>query len=98
MTKMKLVKELHTLADRCSSQVLFPEGVGCCAFAGDKGFTQPEVNKFALRKLKPQIDANSIKVGYSNSRTCEIGLMTNGGIPYVSLVYLVNKVTTPKTK
>jgi len=36
-------------------------------------------------------------MGYSNSRTCEVGLETNGGIPYQSIVYLVNEVTCPKS-
>jgi D-lactate dehydrogenase len=49
-----------------------------------------------LRKLRPQIEAKEIKRGYSNSRTCEIGLTTNSGIPYLSIVYLVDKCTTPK--
>ena len=84
---------LVDLAHRCSSHVLVPEGVGCCGFAGDKGFTQPEVNAYALRKLRPQIEKEKIIVGYSNSRTCEIGLQTNSGIPYISIVYLVNECT-----
>ena len=75
---------------------ILPEGVGCCGFAGDRGFTFPELNKYGLRKLRPQIEANHIEVGYSNSRTCEIGLETNAGIPYMSIVYLVNEVTTAK--
>ena len=29
--------------------------------------------------------------GYSNSRTCEIGLSTHGGIPYKGLASLVNE-------
>ena len=41
-------------------------------------------------------EGTGIKIGYSNSRTCEIGLMTNGGIPYESIVYLVDRVTTAK--
>ena len=40
----------------------------------------------ALRKLRPQIEAAGVSIGYSNSRTCEIGLTTNSGIPYVSIV------------
>jgi len=86
---------LIDLVKRCSSHVLIPEGVGCCGFAGDKGFTQPEVNAYALRKLRPQIEKEKIVTGYSNSRTCEIGLTTNSGIPYVSIVYLVNECTKP---
>lgn len=95
-------KELHVdnllvkLAERCSTRVLVPAEVGCCGFAGDRGFTHPEVNAYALRKLRPQIEAAGIRVGYSNSRTCEIGLMTNTGIPYVSIAYLVNECTQTK--
>ena len=84
------------LAKMCSSSVLVPEGVGCCGFAGDKGMTHPELNAYALRKLRRQIEENGIEVGYSNSRTCEIGLQTNSGIPYRSIVYLVNSCTTSK--
>ena len=93
MTKMNLKDKIVKLAEKCSSNVLVPEEVGCCGFAGDKGFTLPEVNQYALRKLKPQIDSNKIKFGYSNSRTCEIGLSTHSGIPYQSIVYLVDKCT-----
>ena len=75
----------------CSHHVLVPEGVGCCAFAGDKGFTNPELNRYALRKLRPQVEKNHIERGYSNSRTCEIGLQYHSGIPYMSIVYLVNE-------
>ena len=90
---MKIDRIVHDLACLCSSQVLVPEGVGCCGFAGDKGMTHPELNKYALRKLRAQIRERGIVVGYSNSRTCEIGLQTNSGIPYRSIVYLVNSCT-----
>jgi D-lactate dehydrogenase len=48
---MKLDKIVYDLASLCSSEVFIPEGVGCCGFAGDKGMTHPELNKYALRKL-----------------------------------------------
>ena len=95
--EMGVADDLIALARLCSNNVYLPEGVGCCGFAGDRGFTFPEMNKYALRKLRPQIEKNHIEVGYSNSRTCEIGLETNTGIPYMSIVYLVNECTTPKT-
>lgn len=96
MQKMGLQKQLVALAGLCSTHVLVPEEVGCCGFAGDKGFTQPEVNAYALRKLRPQIEKNKIEVGYSNSRTCEVGLSTNTKIPYMSIVYLVDECTKSK--
>jgi len=94
--EMGVADDLIALAKLCSNNVYLPEGVGCCGFAGDRGFTFPEMNRYALRKLRPQIEKNHIEVGYSNSRTCEIGLETNTGIPYMSIVYLVNECTTAK--
>jgi len=93
---MGVDKDMIALAKLCSNNVYLPEGVGCCGFAGDRGFTFPEMNSYGLRKLRPQIEKNHIEVGYSNSRTCEIGLETNTGIPYMSIVYLVNSCTTAK--
>lgn len=95
MRLMHKTDKMLELARMCSTYVVVPEGVGCCGFAGDKGMTHPELNKYALRKLKDQV--KGIPVGYSNSRTCEIGLATNSGIPYVSIAYLVNRCTTAKT-
>ena len=91
--KMGIEEAIVGLANLCSLRVLLPEGVGCCGFAGDKGMTHPELNAYALRKLRSQIEANGIEVGYSNSRTCEIGLTTNSGVPYRSIIYLVNECT-----
>lgn len=95
MRLMHKTGKMLELARMCSSDVVVPEGVGCCGFAGDKGMTHPELNKYALRKLKAQV--KGVPVGYSNSRTCEIGLATNSGIPYVSIAYLVNRCTTAKS-
>ena len=94
--EMGVSEHLIALARLCTPNVFLPEGVGCCGFAGDRGFTYPEVNRYALRKLRPQIEQQHIEIGYSNSRTCEIGLQTNSGIPYMSIVYLVNECTTRK--
>ena len=93
--EMGLVDKMTSLARLCSNNVFLPEGVGCCGFAGDRGWTHPEVNRWALRKLRRQLEDNKVEMGYSNSRTCEVGLETNGGIPYQSIVYLVNEATAP---
>ena len=93
MRRMGLGDTLVNLARLCSSRVFVPEDVGCCAFAGDKGMTHPELNAWALRHLRQAVQEAGAETGYSNSRTCEIGLETHSGIPYVSIVYLVNACT-----
>lgn len=93
---MGIDTKLLSLARRCSTNVVLPEGVGCCGFAGDKGFTHPELNAYALRHLRAQVEKSGATRGFSNSRTCEIGLTTHSGIPYQSLVYLIDEVTTKK--
>ncbi|TPG81380.1 FAD-binding and (Fe-S)-binding domain-containing protein [Pseudomonas arsenicoxydans] len=82
---------LIDLARKCSKNVVVPEGIHCCGFAGDKGFTTPQLNAHALRTLKDAVQQCS--EGVSTSRTCEIGLTQHGGIDYHGLVYLVDRVT-----
>jgi len=95
MKKMGMDKKLVALASLCAAGVVVPE-TNCCGFAGDRGFTYPELNSYGLRDLKIQLPEN-IKEGYSNSRTCEIGLSQHSGISYKSIVYLVDRVSKIKT-
>ena len=89
--RMGLADTIIRIARACAKNVLVPEEIGCCAFAGDKGFTHPGLNAWALRKLRGQVERAGATHGYSNSRTCEIGLTTHSGIPYSSIVHLVNR-------
>ncbi|WP_110951484.1 FAD-binding and (Fe-S)-binding domain-containing protein [Pseudomonas bohemica] len=86
---------LIELARLCSVNVVIPEGIHCCGFAGDKGFTTPELNAHSLRTLNDAVQHCS--EGISTSRTCEIGLTQHGGIDYHGLVYLVDRVTRPRS-
>jgi D-lactate dehydrogenase len=87
--KMGTVDKLAAIASRCSSQIALVEEVLCCGFAGEKGFNRPELNEFALRHLKSSLPT-SCSVGYSSSRTCEIGLSEQAGFPYRSIITLVD--------
>lgn len=96
--QMGLADTIVRVAKACAKTVLVPEEIGCCAFAGDKGFTEPELNEWALRKLKPQVEKASATMGVSNSRTCEIGLTTHSGIEYHSIAHIVNKCASARGK
>ncbi len=84
--------KLQQLTAACTKQVVIPEGISCCGFAGDKGFVLPELNASALSNLAAQVSMCSR--GVSSSRTCEIGLSRHSGIEYQHLVYLLDKCAT----
>jgi D-lactate dehydrogenase len=91
-TKMDLEEKFLKVAAACVENPVFPIGVGCCGFAGDKGFSIPELNEWALRNLREEVrDCGS---GVSNSKTCEIGLSEHSGINYRSVMYLLDRCSS----
>jgi len=86
--KMGTVDQLAAIASRCSAEVICVQDVLCCGFAGEKGFSRPELNEHALRHLKEALPTGCAH-GYSSSRTCEIGLSEQAGFPYRSIIHLV---------
>lgn len=90
--KMGLDSALRQVAELCAEAVFIPENVGCCGFAGDRGFSHPELTASALRPLQASLPS-SCTVGYSTSKTCEIGLSLHSEIPYQSIAYLVDECT-----
>jgi D-lactate dehydrogenase len=95
MKKMEMDGKLVDLASICAKKVIVAD-TNCCGFAGDRGFTYPELNKHGLRNLRTQMP-ETVKHGYSTSRTCEVGLSLHTGISHKSIVYLVDQVSSPKT-
>jgi D-lactate dehydrogenase len=89
--KMHLEGRLAELAALCAEAVVVPEGIECCGFAGDRGFTHPELNASALQGLRLQV--SGCDAGYSTSRTCQIGLSLHGGIPYRHILALVDEAS-----
>ncbi|WP_085315842.1 FAD-binding and (Fe-S)-binding domain-containing protein [Derxia lacustris] len=85
--------KLVALAKKCSAEVTVPD-IACCGFAGDKGFSLPELNANSLRRLKPALPAGCAS-GMSASRTCQIGLASHAGIPYRSLEALLDDCAQP---
>ncbi|MFM1891635.1 MAG: hypothetical protein RLZ44_712, partial [Pseudomonadota bacterium] len=91
--KMGTDSRLLAIARACAREVVSVEAVGCCGFAGDKGFNLPELNAHALRQLRAALPPNCSS-GYSTSRTCEIGLSHHAGLPYQSIVHLVDECSS----
>lgn len=83
---------LQALLSACSNNIVVPEGISCCGFAGDKGFNLPKLNASALSGLKAQVQ--QCAQGVSTSRTCEIGLSHHSGVEYQHIVYLLDKCSS----
>ncbi|MBY4676025.1 FAD-binding and (Fe-S)-binding domain-containing protein [Marinobacterium arenosum] len=93
-SRMGQAEKLKRILSRCSRKLVVPDQITCCGFAGDKGFSTPELNASALRTLKDAVQG--CQSGYSTSRTCEIGLSHHSGIDYQSIVYLMDRCSQPK--
>lgn len=93
-TRMGMADSFVQLAHQLADEVVIPPDVTCCGFAGDKGFSNPELNASALKTLPEAVVG--CEAGYSNSRTCEIGLSEYSGIEYQSIIYLVDEVSVSR--
>ncbi|KJZ10343.1 4Fe-4S ferredoxin [Marinomonas sp. S3726] len=93
--KAGLEPSMLNLANLLCDNIYVPDDIGCCGFAGDKGFSHPELNQSALANLKQQLPKECER-GISSSRTCEIGLSEHAGVPYQSLYYLLDEVSQAK--
>lgn len=93
--KLGIEADWRAVAEACAREVIYPDEVGCCGFAGDRGFSFPELTRSALSPLKSALGDRYL-AGYSNSRTCEIGLSQHSGLYYKSIVYLVDQCTSAK--
>ena len=95
--KGKWDKSLESIAKTCTSgEVIIHSKTQCCGFAGNKGFICSELNASALRELSEFYKAKKLRLGFSSSSTCEIGLNDKTNIIWQNLIYLVDRVSKSK--
>jgi D-lactate dehydrogenase len=88
--KMGLEGVFRQVSGHLAPAAVFPDEISCCGWAGDRGFNFPELTAAALAPLKASLAGRCI-AGYTNSRTCEIGLSLHSGIYYKSIFYLLEQ-------
>jgi D-lactate dehydrogenase len=93
LMKLNLTAKLEAVARACCDTVTIPQSAGCCGFAGDRGFTFPELTEAATRMEAAEVRAGSFDGHYSSSRTCEIGMTRATGAVYRSYIHLLEEVT-----
>ena len=73
--KLGLVAKLTATIAACTNEAVVPIEAGCCGFAGDRGFTHPELTAAATHAEAAGIAGAGVCDFYvSSSRTCEIGM------------------------
>jgi D-lactate dehydrogenase len=94
IVKLGLAGKLAALARACAEDCLVPLSAGCCGFAGDRGFTHPELTAAAtIPEAREISEAGAFERYVSSSRTCEIGMSRATGQTFVSVWHLLHEAS-----
>ncbi len=88
-----LAPRLRRLAGVLADDVYVAPSATCCGFAGDRGFSHPELTAAATRPQAEELSGRRFDAHLSNNRTCEIGLTRATGEPYESFLFLLERLT-----
>ncbi|MFM7193354.1 MAG: FAD-binding and (Fe-S)-binding domain-containing protein, partial [Bacteroidota bacterium] len=94
--KLGLTDKFIAAARACSSSVVVPNAAGCCGMAGDRGFLFPELTRAATAGESAEVNGAGAESGCTTARTCAMALTSSTGIPYRSLISLVDEASQPK--
>jgi len=92
-TALGISGSLNTIAQAISKETFVPENWGCCAFAGDRGLTFPELTKSATDKQAAEIRVRNDDFYVSANRTCEIGMSQATGKNYRHIIEVLEELT-----
>jgi len=91
--RLGLAHPLRTLAESLADEVYVAPSATCCAFAGDRGITHPELTASATRPQAEELDGRDFDAHLSSNRTCEIAMTRATGHAYESVVSLLERLT-----
>jgi D-lactate dehydrogenase len=94
-TAMGINGSLTNLAKAIADEVFIPENWGCCAYAGDRGMTFPELTASATLEQANEIKAREDSFHISANRTCEIGMSKATGKKYRHILEVLEDMATP---
>jgi D-lactate dehydrogenase len=90
---LALAHPLRTLANALADEVFIAPSATCCAFAGDRGISHPELTASATRPQAEELSGRSFDAYLSSNRTCEIAMTRATGQPYESVVCLLERLS-----
>jgi D-lactate dehydrogenase len=93
--RLALAHPLRILADALADDVYIAPSATCCAFAGDRGITHPELTASATRPQAEELAGRTFDAYLSSNRTCEIAMERATNQPYESVLSLLERLTRP---
>jgi D-lactate dehydrogenase len=94
VVKLGLVDKLNGTLSACAGELVVPIASGCCGFAGDRGFTHPELTEAATRAEARELrDAPPCDLYVSSSATCEIGMSRATGKEFRSFWSVLDRAS-----
>ena len=90
-----LTGSLQALAEALADEVVMPMAATCCGFAGDRGLLHPELTASATRDEAAELGDRSFAAHVSSNRTCEMGMEQATGVPWTSVIALLEEATRP---
>jgi len=93
-TAMGINGSLTNLAKAIADEVFIPENWGCCAYAGDRGMTFPELTASATSLQATEIKEREDSYFISANRTCEIGMSKATGKKYRHILEVLEDMAT----
>jgi D-lactate dehydrogenase len=93
MTQLGLGNDLATIAAAVAGEVITPDSMTCCGFAGDRGMLHPELSASATAREAEQVRRLDAQAYLSANRTCEVGLEQATGQIYESAILLLEQAT-----
>ncbi len=91
--QMGLAPRLRRLAGALAEDVYVAPSATCCGFAGDRGFSHPELTAAATADQAAELAGRHFDAHLCSNRTCEIGLARATGEPYESFVFLLEQLS-----
>jgi D-lactate dehydrogenase len=93
---MGLAGRLRSLAGELAEEVYVAPSATCCAFAGDRGISHPELTESATRPQVEELAGRDFDARLSSNRTCEIAMSRATAEDYESFVILLERLTRPE--
>jgi D-lactate dehydrogenase len=91
--RLGLAPALRATTAALAADVYVAPSATCCAFAGDRGISHPELTASATRPQAEELAGRRFDARLSNNRTCEIALERATGAPYESIVCLLERLS-----